>query len=655
MSPRRSSRARTTQPPTGSEHTLSSASSTTSSRAERPARSVHKTSSPAKSVASRSPSSEAGEEARRPAHSEPPQTRRRKRDVGEGEGEGDDVPGRHASAPRLEGEGEDEADEEEEEVTRCVCGQLDYPGPPALATIEPKPLPKDDADPDTSAASIDPLPEDAGGLFIQCDICKVWQHGGCVGIMDQAMTPDEYFCELCRKDLHRVSVGPTGQRSSRYLPVLESGSARVSRASSQSKEGEVKTRKGKSIRPPPRSDGGKRRSTMNSRDAAYDEEEQLRRAIEESKVEKALAREEGSIRKGKRSRGDSEETRQGSTKRQRTGSSTPSSPLHANGRSHSPALEAEEDDSMTKISSQNGPRKIRGAAARNHREKELREREKERERADAAGRRKGRAERRRGDDSDPSDEYPPSRPASTKDGVDRNSHPPELPSSSQPPPETPPSHVAPVNHTSSHTPTHRKTGRPPARRGRVGRNQYTRDRDMRNEPHGERDGSREREGSRDGRREGANGTNGHTSHHHGANGGEASKPSKPKYLHPQRTSINEMKRRVAAILEFISRTQVEMAGEQTPPSGSSETATATLLRGLASELPAITGNGRGGSGTKGSNATHSNGTGNGHGGGDGVQALDERDFTQLSSLEMMDVLTRKLVLWQKEFGKYGEK
>ena len=42
---------------------------------------------------------------------------------------------------------------------------------------------------------------------------------------------------------------------------------------------------------------------------------------------------------------------------------------------------------------------IRGAAARNHRAKELREREEQREKqkADAAGRRKGRAERRRGD------------------------------------------------------------------------------------------------------------------------------------------------------------------------------------------------------------------------------------------------------------------
>lgn len=121
--------------------------------------------------------------------------------------------------------------------------------------------------------------------------------------------------------------------------------------------------------------------------------------------------------------------------------------------------------------------------------------------------------------------------------------------------------------------------------------------------------------------------------------------------------MNEMKRRVAAILEFISRTQVEMAaGERTPPDG-------------------------------GTNATSSGGAGAGAGAGRGSSALvaglvdglrpvlamtgefaekgtgtekekekeKERAFVELSSTEMMDVLTRNLVLWQKEFGKYGEK
>lgn len=47
---------------------------------------------------------------------------------------------------------------------------------------------------------------------------------------------------------------------------------------------------------------------MNSRDAAYDEEEQLRQAIEASKAER-LAKAEAAAgnRKGKRGRGESEE------------------------------------------------------------------------------------------------------------------------------------------------------------------------------------------------------------------------------------------------------------------------------------------------------------------------------------------------------------
>jgi hypothetical protein len=65
---------------------------------------------------------------------------------------------------------------EEEEVTRCLCGQTEYPGPPDIETF----------------AGI----VDAGDLFIQCDGCTVWQHGGCVGIAEERQVPDKYYCEL---------------------------------------------------------------------------------------------------------------------------------------------------------------------------------------------------------------------------------------------------------------------------------------------------------------------------------------------------------------------------------------------------------------------------------------------------------------------------
>lgn len=45
---------------------------------------------------------------------------------------------------------------------------------------------------------------------------------------------------------------------------------------------------------------------MNSRDAAYDEEELLRRAIEESKEETRLSHDDAASRRTKRSRSDSD-------------------------------------------------------------------------------------------------------------------------------------------------------------------------------------------------------------------------------------------------------------------------------------------------------------------------------------------------------------
>jgi hypothetical protein len=90
---------------------------------------------------------------------------------------------------------DDDDDAEEEEVTRCLCSQQDYPGPPAGSEAF-------DNVPDAQMA-------DAGELFIQCDGCSVWQHGGCVGIVDESQSPDKYFCEECRPKLHEV-FGATG-------------------------------------------------------------------------------------------------------------------------------------------------------------------------------------------------------------------------------------------------------------------------------------------------------------------------------------------------------------------------------------------------------------------------------------------------------------
>lgn len=195
MTPRRSSRARTTQPsPALLQHTNSSSSSNSMAR-ERSTRSNHKNTSPQGSVDHRSQSVDDAENGSR---ADLPHTRKRQRARDD---DGD---------PRREDDEEDPEDDEEEEITRCLCGQQDYPGlPPSRREALDRGAVKAEAGHPPTDSS-DMLSDDAGSMFIQCDTCKVWQHGGCVGIMDEETSPDEYFCEECRKDLHRIRGEPNG-------------------------------------------------------------------------------------------------------------------------------------------------------------------------------------------------------------------------------------------------------------------------------------------------------------------------------------------------------------------------------------------------------------------------------------------------------------
>lgn len=196
MSPRRSSRARTTQPsPALLQHTNSSSSNNSHPR-ERSTRFHHKNNSPRRSSGHRSQSSDDRETGSR---ADLPQTRQRQRTRS-------DIHDTH----REDDEEDVDDDEEEEEITRCLCGQQDYPGlPPSRRGALGRMGVKQDEGVSATDAS-DPLSDDLGSMFIQCDSCKVWQHGGCVGIMDEEMSPDEYFCEECRKDLHRIRGEPNG-------------------------------------------------------------------------------------------------------------------------------------------------------------------------------------------------------------------------------------------------------------------------------------------------------------------------------------------------------------------------------------------------------------------------------------------------------------
>ena len=133
------------------------------------------------------------------------------------------------------------------------------------------------------------------------------------------------------------------------------------------------------------------------------------------------------------------------------------------------------------------------------------------------------------------------------------------------------------------------------------------------------------------------------------NGGESGRPSKPRHIHPQRTTMNEMKRRVAAILEFISRMQVEMAvaseNSSATPTGNGDRPNGLLLKSMVDQIenamPLTTSEG-----DESGPATTD---------GDGDAPTREKNFKDLSSVEMMDVLTRHLLKWQQEYGKFGER
>lgn len=119
--------------------------------------------------------------------------------------------------------------------------------------------------------------------------------------------------------------------------------------------------------------------------------------------------------------------------------------------------------------------------------------------------------------------------------------------------------------------------------------------------------------------------------------------------------MNDMKRRVSGILDFISRTQVEMATSNCI--GSEDRATTT---GFSSRMQTRT-HSTAGLGPNGELAEARNpvetirNSSSAEDGGKGNIGLDVDSFASLSSVEMMESLTRGLMRWQGEFGKVGEK
>ncbi|KAK5990982.1 Putative histone deacetylase complex subunit cti6 [Cladobotryum mycophilum] len=588
-SPRRSSRARATN----TQSQQSSVSSNTSGRLERNTRSLNKPSS-GKSTPSASLSSEPLDDI-----DDTLLGRRRKR----GHEDDQDKPARNDNTDMANDV--DEIQEEEDEAVRCICGSEEYPGRP--------PVDGPDAD---FFASIE-LTEDVTGFFVQCDICKVWQHGACVGIFSAESSPDEYFCEQCRKDLHKIHSASNGQKYSKYLP-LNRPSRTTSRATSITKDGARSPKLGgsKTARANTISQTSKRRSTMNSRDAAYDDE-QLRRAIEASK-EETHEGPENNGRRTKRGRSNSEENNT-HVKRQRTSS-----------RSASPAIDNTEtlsrEDSDEDTHARNGQKKPRQSRNQEKLEKE----EKERSRQEASTKRKGRAERRRTEgggfpanelslgsvltisDSDLSEELPL---AISKSSGNKNTeilHVEPTPAA-MPVPGTPPP-VYPVAGT-----TYKRSSRSNHKKGR-GKNQHTKDRVADHEESPARSMSRDITKAAD---EQATSTNSKPAN-------DQKHGSKARSALANKMSMLDMKRRVAAIMDFISKTQIDLAAEApfnrngapTDPAQSSQSTNMATSSGFRNEQDDIVLS----------------------------ELADVNGFKELSCIEMMDVLTRDMVKWQNQYA-----
>ncbi|KAI9716211.1 MAG: hypothetical protein M1828_000437 [Chrysothrix sp. TS-e1954] len=688
-SPRRSSRAKAVVPAPNAPLHSSNSSSMSSSKADRNKRTS--TGHAAKAASATPASSTEASSERELVEDAKRQTRKKPPNAGNNE-----APSTTANHTVNEDHIQPEPEEGEEGgQIRCLCRKSEYPGPPVPLDSNGRSVPIKDI-PSPTGVNGNEYSEEAGGLFISCDSCMTWQHGGCVGIFGSDMIPkDDYYCWRCRKEYHKVLVGAKGRRYSKYLPVTEADPPKLTRKQSMQREPSNRSAKdtaGKATRNNGSSKGENRRSTMNSR-SAWDEDEILRRALEESK---GMSHGDGSTngtRKGKRGRDESNEANH-TVKRLKTNSDTGSS------QQPNPEEDSEGDEQGDK-SKVGSSRRPRGTTSQTQQDMETRRMEKlkERERQEAANKRKGRAERRRADDSEPPEDTPKPTTTTTTTTTSKPTNSAAKSTRAQqsaikqpflPPP-------APPQSTS-----HRKITRPTGRKGKVGRNQYTRDRDALADARAD---STRLPVSRDGDASASsppepNGAGAATTTALLSNG---SKPAKPRHMNLNRTSMNEIRKRAAGIFEYLSSTQIAMAGaggvgagqstpsdESSPPRNGAATAataatTAATAGSSTATRPRLL---RGVSVNGASKLSHEirgdededepgpepqpqpeaepeqkedeeipngGGGGNGGNGGSGGQPMTDDAFRKLSSRQMMDVMAREIVQWQGEFGKYGEK
>jgi len=126
----------------------------------------------------------------------------------------------------------------------------------------------------------------------------------------------------------------------------------------------------------------------------------------------------------------------------------------------------------------------------------------------------------------------------------------------------------------------------------------------------------------------------------GDDGAVFGKPSRVKHLNPNRTSLNEMKKRVAAILDFVNRAQ-EMGGSRADGVREAETEAAPgVRRSVEGRVNGV----------------------NGRASAEEIGAAEEaaaqasvRDFAGLERVEMLASLRGRLTAFESSFGRWGEK
>ena len=134
-------------------------------------------------------------------------------------------------------------------------------------------------------------------------------------------------------------------------------------------------------------------------------------------------------------------------------------------------------------------------------------------------------------------------------------------------------------------------------------------------------------------------------------GGLLSKPSKVKNFNEKRTSLNEMRKRLAAISEFVGRAQVER-----PPSKSTSMSRSESEGGRSGS--GHTSGGNGSANTTSTTTSDLNGT---------LSAQRKKqlqdiinndsapEFGSLTTDEMLENMRLRTRAWQELFGKYGDK